>query len=193
MNELEDTVDADEGDLDTDGVLLPSEQILIDLLAEGKTLPEAALNAFPLKDDPVRFATFRLKKRDLYRSCVLAYGDERFSDFQIIDKYATILNGEEDTVVHLKALKDYSEFRKSFTHEPKTTAIIEVDAAGVINQQTVNNFFSNPSPSATMNSVLIPKEQIYAKRNRVHNQDTQQRSTIEREGDVGVTSKADPE
>jgi len=188
MTELEDKVDADEE------VCLPSEQILIGLLSEGKTLPEAAINAFPLKEDPVRFASFRLKKRDLYRSCVLAYGDTKFSDFQIIDKYTGILVDQDtDPTTQLKALKDYHEFRKSFTHEPKTTAAIEVDAAGVVNQQTVNNFFNSPSPSATIGSVLIPKEQIYAKEHRVLNQDPRQLDPVECEGDERDSSKADRE
>ena len=189
MNELEDIVDAE---ADDEEVLLPSEQILIDLISEGKTLPEAALQAFPFKNDPVRFATFRLKKRDLYRSLVLAYGDQKFSDFRIVDKYSTILDDKaNDAVIQLKALKDYHEFRKSFTHEPKADIHV-VEGTGTVNQQIVNNFFNKPSPSATMNSVLIPKEQIYANsENRVLFKDTGQLDPIECEGDERNTSKED--
>lgn len=188
MNELED-IDADDEE-----VVLPSEQILIDLISAGKTLPEAALEAFPFKDDPVRFAAFRLRKRDLYRSLVLAYGDERFSDFAIVDKYTTILNDDaNDAPIFLKALKDYHEFRKSFTHEPKADIHI-VEGTGTVNQQIVNNFFDKPSPSDTISSVLIPKEQIYAnEKNRVLRQDTGQLNSREREGDVGLSSEADQE
>ena len=186
-------------DLDTiDAVedpILPSEQVLINLIAQGVSLPDAALQAFPFKEDPVAFANFRLKKRELYRAAVIAYGDSKFSDFRMVDTYADILTHEDsDSFTKLKALKDYHTFKQDFTHDPKSATVsIDVDVAATVNTQIIKQFFENPSPSDIMPPVLIPKEHIYdVRQNESHGQDTRQRDTQEREGDVRISSKADP-
>lgn len=176
--------------------LLPSEQVLINLLASGISLPEAALQAFPFKDDPVQFANFRIKNRLVYRAAVLAYGDEKFSDFKMVDTYADILEDEDsDSHTKLKALKDFHTFKQDFTNEPKAPIIPIGDVAGTINHQTVNQFFENPSPSGIIPPVLIPKEHIYAttSKSNAKGSDTRQRGAQEREGHVRNSSEADPE
>jgi hypothetical protein len=178
-------------DIEDAQVLLPAEEVLINSLKSGLSFPEAALSAFPLKDDPVQYAKYRLNKNDLYRSCVTAYADKRYSDFEIIDKYAEIIQStDDDAPVQLKALKDYHEFKKSFTTDPKHLSP-ELDGTSVVNQQIVNNFFENPSPHAKIPSVLIPKEQIYDE--IPQRQDARQLGPQGSEGNAGNSPEANQE
>jgi len=186
----------DETDLAVVDPILPSEQVLIDLMADGYSFPEAALQAFPFKDDPIAFANFRLKKRELYRAAVIAYSDKKFSDFEMVDTYSTILNdSDSDSHTKLKALKDYHIFKESFTHEQKQVSVSIGDGSTTINQKIIQQFFENPSPSGIIPPVLIPKEHIYAKtsESNAKGKDTRQLSDEECEGDVRKPSRTDPE